>query len=355
LNSLIKIDNKKVVVALSGGVDSAVAAALLLQQGWEVLGVHLLLREKQAPPPSLESICQVLGIDCLTLDFRREFYTRIISYFASLYLAGKTPNPCVRCNEQIKFGALLEVIRSRGFTHLATGHYARLVVNGSGDTALLRGLDSRKDQSYFLHRLKLEALPAILFPLGRLTKGQVKETSLSLGLDPYLPARESQELCFITGNYVDFIHDLGGEGLNCPGPIINRAGELLGRHRGLEHYTVGQRQGLGVPGPAPYYVLEIVPDLNQVVVGCKEELQSEAIEVEDINWLVPPPTLPRRAEVRIRYRHPGVGCLISPSNSQKAMIFLDQPQTAITPGQAAVFYQGEQVLGGGWIVRAMTP
>jgi tRNA-specific 2-thiouridylase len=260
----------------------------------------------------------------------------------------------VRCNEQIKFGGLLQIIRSWGYNYLATGHYARIELNSNGSMALRRGLDSRKDQSYFLHRLKREALASIIFPLGRLTKSQVKETSVTLGLNPFLPWRESQELCFITGNYADFLVELGEEGLNRPGPIVNRHGEAIGQHRGLEHYTVGQRQGLGVPGPAPYYVLEIIPELNQIVVGSKAELQSAAIEVEDINWLIIPPKEPLRAEVRIRYRHPGVGCLISPSNDKQARVSLDHPQSAITPGQAAVFYQGDQVLGGGWIVRAIT-
>jgi tRNA-specific 2-thiouridylase len=350
----MKIQNKRIVVALSGGVDSAVAAAFLLKQGWQVIGVHLLLTEKSEVPPALTSLCQFLKIECLPVDFRSEFASRIIHYFAALYRAGKTPNPCVRCNEQIKFGGLLQIVRSWGYRYLATGHYARIEVNADGATALLRGLDSRKEQSYFLHRLKLDDLPAIIFPLGGLTKSQVQETSVDLGLAPYLPSRESQELCFISGSYADFMMDLGEEGLKRPGPIVNRCGEVLGSHRGLEHYTVGQRQGLGVSAPAPYYVLEIVPELNQIVVGYKDELRSVAFQVEDINWLVPPSMDPLRAEVRIRYRHPGVGCIISPTNSQEAIISLDQPQTAITPGQAAVFYQGEQVLGGGWIVRTIT-
>jgi tRNA-specific 2-thiouridylase len=218
---------------------------------------------------------------------------------------------------------------------------------------LLRGLDTRKDQSYFLHRLNPEALASCLFPLGELTKVQVQEKSAALGLTPFLPGRESQELCFITGNYADFLRELGEEGLNRSGPIVNRRREVLGQHRGLEHYTVGQRQGLGVPAPAPYYVLELNPELNQLVVGYKEELQASALVVADINWLIPPPREPLSAAVRLRYRHPGAGCLITPIQPASARITLDQPQTAITPGQAAVFYQGDQVLGGGWIVRSL--
>ncbi len=349
----MKTQESKIIVALSGGVDSAVAAAMLIEQGWQVQGVHLLLTEKQKNLTSLNSLCKFLGIEFLQLDFRQEFTARIISYFSALYRAGKTPNPCVRCNEQIKFGELLQVIRSWGYGYLATGHYARVERNSFGTAALLQGLDIVKDQSYFLHRLKSNILNSVIFPLGRLTKSQVKEKSASLGLDRFLPLRESQELCFVNGNYADFISQLGEKGLDCPGPIVNRQGEILGRHRGLEHYTVGQRQGLRVPAPAPYYVLEINPELNQLVIGFKEELNAAALEVEDINWLIPPPTEPLRAKVRLRFRHPGVGCLISTSGPKFARVFLDLPQTAITPGQAAVFYLGEQVLGGGWIVRAI--
>ena len=349
----MKTQDKKIVVALSGGVDSAVAAARLIEQGWQVRGVHLRLTEKQEDLSSLKALGNFLGIDCFQVDFRQEFEARIISYFSDLYRAGKTPNPCVRCNELIKFGELFQVVRSWGYRYLATGHYARIERNSSGGAALWRGLDTGKDQSYFLHRIRPEVLSSVIFPVGGLTKTQVKEISASLGLDRFLPVRESQELCFIDGNYADFIKKSGKEGLDCPGPIINRQGEILGRHRGLEYYTVGQRQGLRVSAPAPYYVLEIIPELNQLVVGSKEELKATALEVEEINWLIPHPTEPLPADVRIRFRHPGVGCLISPTSSKNAKVLLNMPQTAITPGQAAVFYRGEQVLGGGWIVRAI--
>jgi tRNA-uridine 2-sulfurtransferase len=349
----MNIQNNRIVVALSGGIDSAVTAALLLEQGWQVRGVHLLLSEQQVDPPDLKSLCQFLGIKCLRLDFRQEFSTRIIHYFAALYRAGKTPNPCVRCNAEIKFGLLLRVIRAWGYNYLATGHYARIEYESDGAAALLRGFDFRKEQSYFLHRLQPESLASIIFPLGRWAKSQVKEKSIAIGIDRYLLPRESQELCFIDGKYADFIQKLGDEGLNRSGPIVTRQGEVIGRHRGLEHYTVGQRQGLGVAAPAPYYVLEMIPELNQVVVGYKEELFATALEVEDINWLIPEPAEPLRAEVRIRYRHPGVGCVITPRSQKRARVTLDHPQTAVTPGQAAVFYQGERVLGGGWIVRGI--
>lgn len=340
-----------IVVALSGGVDSAVAAALLLEQGWQVLGVHLLLAAQPGDPPDLEGLCRFLGIECLRLDLRQEFGTRIVSNFAALYRTGKTPNPCVRCNAEIKFGILLPLIRAWGYRCLATGHYARIEPDSDGVAALLRGLDPRKEQSYFLHRLPPESLASIRFPLGTWTKSRVKEKSSALGLDRYLLPRESQELCFITGNYTDFIQSLGGEGLSRSGPIVTRQGDILGQHRGLEHYTVGQRHGLGVAAPAPYYVLEMIPELNQVVVGFREELFAAVLEVEDLNWLIPVPAEPFRAQVRLRYRHPGVDCAVSPESATRVRVVLDHPQTALAPGQAAVFYQGDRVLGGGWIVR----
>jgi len=345
----------KVAVALSGGIDSAVAAALLLQQGWEVSGVYLRLAPEPAASPHLDALCRHLGIECVSLDWRQEFQDEIISYFAALYRAGKTPNPCVRCNERIKFGRLLPLIRSWGCDYLATGHYARIEIRSDGSPALRRGVDREKEQSYFLHRLRPAFLGSILLPLGDWTKQGVREKSSALGLDQFLPHRESQELCFVKGNYPDFIRELGFPGLNRPGPIVTRQGKTVGRHRGLEHYTVGQRRGLGVPGPAPYYVVELDQAANRIVVGFKEELRSAGLEVEDINWLRPVPAEPLRAEVKLRYRHPGAGCLITPLSHTRAWVSLDQPQTAITPGQAAVFYQGELVLGGGWIVRGDAP
>jgi len=231
---------------------------------------------------------------------------------------------------------LLQVIHAWGYSYLATGHYARIEVDADGTAALLRGLDSRKDQSYFLHRLKIDSLASIIFPLGRLTKKPGERKKCSPGTRSLYAIRESQETLFITGNYADFIHSLGEENHNAPGPLS------IARVKCLETSWVralycGPTPGLGVSAPAPYYVLEILPELNQVVVGYKEELQSTAIEVEDINWLIPAPTGPLWAEVRIRYRHPGVGCLISPFNATHARVSLNHPQTAVTPGQAAVF------------------
>lgn len=351
----MKSFQKEIFIALSGGVDSAVTAALLLEAGWKVRGVHLLLADGQAEQPALGPLCRFLGIKWRQVDLRREFLDQVIRYFLELYRQGRTPNPCVRCNERVKFGALLRLVRSWGGSFLATGHYARLEATPGGSRALYRGVDPLKEQSYFLHRLDRNSLDAIVFPLGSWTKAQVREKSDSLGLTPYLPPRESQELCFIPGKYTDFLQRLGGQGLNRPGPIVSLTGKILGTHRGLEHYTVGQRQGLGVPGPAPYYVVEIIPQLNQIVVGGKEDIRHAAAAIEQINWLIPPPGAPLRAEVRLRYRHPGAGCVITPGRADSAQVVFDRPQSAVTPGQAAVFYLDDRVLGGGWIARGFDP
>jgi tRNA-uridine 2-sulfurtransferase len=332
-----------------------VTAALLLEQGWTVLGVHLLLADTPRQENDLSPLITFLGIECRCLDFRQEFRTAIIDDFMSRYRQGKTPNPCVRCNAMIKFGRLRQVVREWGYDYLATGHYARLGWAEDGSWALYRGVDTRKEQSYFLHRLPRAALDSILFPLGGFTKTQVRQMSVDLGLAPYIPSRESQELCFVSGNYVDFMQSLGEEGLECRGRIVNRQGTVLGAHRGLVHYTVGQRQGLGVPAAAPYYVLALDPETNVVVVGSKAELLAGGLEVEDLHWLRSVPTGPLPAQVRLRYRHPGVGCLVLPQPNNRVIVLLDEPQTAVAPGQAAVFYQGDRVLGGGWIVRGFAP
>ncbi len=341
---------KRAVVALSGGMDSAMAAVLLLEQGWQVLGVHLLLRPEQAEAVDLEALGRFLGITIRRVDLRQEFQRQVIDYFRQAYLSGITPNPCVRCNEHIKFGSLLQLVQEWGYEVLATGHYARLAPDPAGGIGLWRGLDRQKEQSYFLHRLRREDLSKILFPLGDLTKDQVRTQAEARGLQPYILPAESQELCFISGKYGDYLRSLADT--SQPGPIVDRSGALLGSHRGLAHYTVGQRQGLGLPAAHPYYVLELIPEANTLVVGSKVELLADTLQVDNINWLIMPPSTPLEAQVRLRYRHPGIQCYIQPLSSARAKVELQQPQAAIAPGQAAVFYQGDQVLGGGWIQRS---
>ncbi len=349
----MRSESKHVVVALSGGLDSAVAAALLLEQGWQVLGVHLRLTDSPAESVDLAGLGRFLGLEIREVDLRREFRREVIDYFCRGYCLGQTPNPCVRCNEQIKFGHLWQTVQSWGYGRLATGHYARLAPAADGCWGLYRGVDRNKEQSYFLHRLPARILKNLLLPLGDWSKDQVRAKAEALGLRPYILPRESQELCFVSGKYGDYLASLLPAGRSGPGPIVNQEGEILGRHRGLEYYTVGQRQGLGIPAGAPYYVLALNPAANEIVVGGKEDLLASQVEVAAINWLAPAENLPLAAQVRLRYRHVGVACLISPRADGSARVILERPQAAVTPGQAAVFYQGERVLGGGWIVRGV--
>lgn len=337
-----------VAVALSGGVDSAVAAALLLRQGYRARGVHLRLSEPGPPAGRLEALARGLGLDLAFVDLREEFARQVVDYFVAEYLRGRTPNPCVQCNASVKFGRLFQLLQEGGPTRLATGHYARLQTAPDGSLGLFRGADRRKDQSYFLSRLPRELLPRLIFPLGELTKSEVRRRYRELSLPGSEPAPESVELCFIPeGRYSDFIRTHGGRG--APGDLVDLSGRLLGRHRGLEHYTVGQRRGLGIPAREPYYVLEIHPETNRVVLGFKGETLSAGLRAGRMNWLIEPPAAEFEAQAVIRYRHPGVMARITPLSQGEAQVIFATPQAAVAPGQAVVFYDRDRVLGGGWI------
>lgn len=340
---------RKVAIALSGGVDSAVAATLLQRQGLNPQGVHLRLSPLAAPPDRVEALAQRLKIPLTVIDLQREFAREVLDYFVSEYVRGRTPNPCVRCNAAIKFGRLWDYLRSQGFTHLATGHYARLNLDDDGAPGLFRGVDRRKDQSYFLSRLPLSLLPNLLFPLGQMTKAEVRRLSREAGLPVREDQRESMELCFIpAGDYQDFLKARRGiEGP--PGDFVDPGGRLLGRHHGLESYTVGQRRGLGIPAREPFYVIDIQPELNRVVLGHREELLSPGLTASRMNWLIPPPTGEIEAVAVIRYRHPGVRARITPRGEGEVKVAFATPQSAVAPGQAVAFYHGDRLLGGGWI------
>jgi tRNA-specific 2-thiouridylase len=341
--------HRKVAIALSGGVDSAVAAALLLRQDRNLQGVHLRLSPTVSPPEHLEVLAQRLGIPLTMIDLEREFAREVVDYFVSEYSRGRTPNPCVRCNAAIKFGCLWEYLKAAGFTHLATGHYARLVSTDGGPLGLFRGVDRRKDQSYFLSRLPRTLLPHLLFPLGSKTKAEVHRVYRELGLPPRGKERESMELCFIPdGDYQEFLRARRGFA-GPPGEFVDPGGRVLGRHRGLECYTVGQRRGLGLPAREPYYVLEIQPQLNRVVLGHRADLTSPGLVASHLNWLIAPPAEDLEAVAVIRYRHPGVRARITPSGEGLVQVVFETPQSAVAPGQAVVFYDGDRVLGGGWI------
>jgi tRNA-uridine 2-sulfurtransferase len=340
--------NFKIAVALSGGLDSAVAAALLRRRHHEVLGVHLLLSDAGPPLAEVRALARQLDISLEVIDLTADFESLVVQYFLTAYRRGRTPNPCVRCNAAIKFGRLWECLQPLGVTHLATGHYARLQPQADGAMALQRGIDRRKDQSYFLSRLPRELLPHIRFPVGELTKTEVRRLYGEFGLPARTDTSESMELCFIPGgDYQEFIQRRYGPG--APGDLVDTQGRHRGRHRGIEHYTVGQRRGLRVPAREPYYVTEIRPELNRVVLGHRHELLSSGLLAAEINWFVPPPAAEFEALAVIRYRHLGTAARIIPLSPTAARVLFHAPQAAVAPGQAVVFYQDDRVLGGGWI------
>ena len=348
-------------VALSGGLDSAIAAVLLKKQDYRVIGVHFQTGYEttfDAPIPSKPSslvhaeaqrVADGIGIPLEIMDCREPFRREVVAYFVDTYRSGQTPNPCMVCNERIKFGLVLEHARALGASALATGHYARIGREGGGELSLLRGVDQGKDQSYFLARLTQRQLSQAMFPLGSYRKDQVRDMARAQGFT-FFAERESQELCFIRQpSYKEFLCNLAGF-VPKPGAIVNTRGDLLGTHKGLHAYTVGQRRGLGIPGPEAYYVVCLDNEQNRLIVGIESDLARRGCVVEDINWIkARVPDKPMSVHTRIRYRHRQAASVITPLDSHRAKVVFSKPQCAITPGQAAVFYQGERVLGGGWI------
>jgi len=336
-----------VAVAVSGGVDSMMAARLLKEQGRRVFGIHF--RTRYTGVPDIARIGDAVGMPVHVVDLRREFDRIVIDYFTATYRAGKTPNPCLICNPGIKFGALYEHARKLGAAALATGHYARVECAGSEPCRLLKGIDLSKDQSYFLAFLTPGLLKRARFPLGKLRKTEVQQMARERGLRPIVAA-ESQDVCFIRkGGYEEFlIRETGFEPR--PGDIVNPEGQVLGRHPGLHRFTVGQRRGIDCPAAEPYYVLRLDTTSNRLVVGHKPDTYASECRVEAINWIAPPPVEPIEAETRVRYRHRGAASVVTPDDQRTATVRFRQPQSALTPGQGAVFYHGETVLGGGFIV-----
>ncbi|MFW6122952.1 MAG: tRNA 2-thiouridine(34) synthase MnmA [Thermodesulfobacteriota bacterium] len=339
----------KAAVALSGGVDSAVAAYFLSQEGVALWGVHLRLGEEAAVPPYLQDLAARLGVVVEILDLRPEFAHLVVDYFVEEYFQGRTPNPCIRCNAVIKFGVLWDRVRAQGATHLATGHYVQIKPAPDGTLGLFRGRDPAKDQSYFLCRVPRVLLPHLLFPLGGLTKEEVRAQFRQLGLSSWAGCQESQDICFIPpGRYQEFFWTRRGC-RSSPGDLVDRQGRIVGKHRGVENFTVGQRRGLGTPGPEPYYVLEIQPECNRVVIGPRRELYARGLRARGMNWLIDPPEREFQASAVIRYRHPGVEAVVTSKNNHLVEVIFATPQAAVSPGQAVAFYDRDRLLGGAWI------
>ena len=339
-----------VFIAMSGGVDSSVSAHLLKKAGYRVAGIHLQLypqSEEAAEKAAfeLEHTCQLLNIPLHLLNLETDFSERVIEPFCREYENGHTPNPCVQCNRNIKFGLLLERVRALGGDYLATGHYAR--TEKSADLFLLKkGLDSTKDQSYFLHVLGQRELACVLFPVGGMLKSEVKKIAAGLGLSA-AEKRESQDICFVPDN--DSRAFLAGHVTPRPGEIMDIEGRVLGQHKGLVFYTIGQRQGMGIAAAQPLYVLKMEIATNRLIVGFKSQLYSDRLTAGCVNW-VSGLSLENGAEVtaRVRYRAKEAKATLQ-INRDKVHVRFAEPQWAITPGQSVVFYQGEIVLGGGLI------
>lgn len=341
---------------MSGGVDSSVTAALLVEQGYDVHGVSLRTWEGERGPRvcsdhrGAAEVAAHLNIPHTLLDLREQFAETVVKPFAEDYLRGRTPNPCVACNRDFKLGTLLGWAKEHDAEFVATGHYARLMRDDSTQqTALLRGADRSKDQSYFLFALSQQQLAHTLFPLGGMQKTDVRAKARALGL-PAAERPESQDICF--GDYKALVASYAKESELQAGEVVDRAGKVLGQHSGVHTVTVGQRRGLGIAAAEPLYVVDIDDQSKRVVVGKKDELSCRGLIARSVNWLEPPDA-EIEAEVQIRYRAPAIACRIRPDSNGTCEVRFAEAFPAVTPGQAAVFYRGEQVLGGGWIERAI--
>ncbi len=358
------MEKKKILVAMSGGVDSSVAAALLKEQGHDVAGATIRTwASNECADRNTKSCCGLSGVEDArevaesleipywVFNFEKDFKKHVVDYFAAEYLKGRTPNPCIACNEHIKFRLFLHRARQLGYDFIATGHYAKMGHDESRDLFYLReGLDPTKDQSYVLFPLAQDLLRQLFLPLGGFTKTEIRAKARELNLC-VMDKPDSQEICFIPSNdYGQFLKREFGKGVAKPGPIRTRDGKILGEHEGFFHYTRGQRRGLGVAHSERLYVIETHPETNEVVVGTKADIFGRSFVVGRVNWFLKPMTSdPSRVHVKIRSQHEKAPAAMTIQESGSVRVLFDDPQDAITPGQAAVFYDGSRVLGGGWI------
>ena len=346
------MNKEKILVAMSGGVDSSVTAALLKEAGHEILGVSMALYDGCDDFADAKAVADRLGFDHVVVDLSERFETEVVSPFVESYLTGQTPNPCIRCNRAMKFSALWDFGSENGCDAMATGHYAQIAPH-EGGLGLFAGIDPTRDQTYFLFLLNQPLLARIRFPLGMLNKAKVWEKAKALDLAAaHRP--ESREVCFVPeDDYLTFVESRA-PGLIRPGNIVDLDGKILGQHEGVHRYTIGQRKGLGIGWTEPLYVLEIRPDTAEVVVGANDGLYAPGLVAGSMNWIFgAPPKDGQKALVKIRYNHPGVMATLHPAKGEKCEIRFDKPVRAIAPGQAAVAYDGDRVIGGGWIEGAL--
>ncbi|MBF0100413.1 MAG: tRNA 2-thiouridine(34) synthase MnmA [Desulfobacterales bacterium] len=343
-----------VAVALSGGIDSLVSAYLLKQKGVNVIGFHFITGyETQQDSPQLvseniETLCKRFDIPLYVVNIHRVFKETVIQYFTESYANALTPNPCIVCNAKIKFGLLLNIVMEHGADFFATGHYAQNTIQPDGRCQLRKGMDFKKDQSYFLSQLTQSQLKYVLFPLGKLTKAQVRKIAEENCIKPVV-SKESQDVCFIQDAHYTEIFGNNVKARMVYGPIIDTHGNRLGTHKGLYHYTIGQRRGLNCPASEPYYVKQKDMSQNALIVGKKNELFASSCMVKDVHWINDSPKSSIAVSTRIRYSHTEAPSELIFHSDNRVVVKFKTPQWAITPGQYAVFYDDQEVLGSGWI------